>query len=163
MNPFIIGIDPSMKSTGWAVIQPAGDLFTVIDCGHIPIRTNGKEARELQGLSTIYDVLNEVLIRNVQVSLYGIECPPPVSRRGESSLTQAYGVCRCALGRRGILTGESFYPASVKKEIAGLGSAEKSDVERCVQALLTECWEFECYDESDAVAVAMTYWRKLRK
>jgi crossover junction endodeoxyribonuclease RuvC len=162
MSPYIIGIDPSLKSTGWAVIQPVGDLFTIIDCGHIPVRTrtNEKEASELQGLSTIYDVLNEVLIRNIKVSLYGIECPPPVSRRGESTLAQAYGICRCVLGRRGILTGGSFYPVTVKKTIAGLGSAEKSDVERCVSALLTDRWEFECYDESDAAAVAMTFWRK---
>lgn len=162
-NPYIIGIDPSLRSTGWAIVQPCGNLFNVIDAGHIPVRTNGKKARELSGLSTIYDVLNEVLIHHIGVSLYSIECPPPVSRRGESTLAQAYGVCRCVLGRRGILTGDSFYPVTVKKTITGTGSAEKSDVERCVTSLLASRWEFDCYDESDAAAVAMTYWRKLRK
>ena len=158
----ILGVDPSLKRTGWAVLESNTGSLEVLVAGSIPFpRPKGKRTqdKELEMLSIIYDSILDIASR-FMVSAYSIELPPPVCRRGAQKLQQVVGAVKAALGANNVFTGAEYYPSTVKLTIGGHGNADKSQVSDGVAKLLTYPWEFRNFDESDAAAIALTYWSK---
>lgn len=158
----ILGIDPSLSRTGWAVLSKSTGSLEVVGAGSIPFKLpKGKkrQEKELEMLSIIYDSILDISSR-FMVSAYSIELPPPLCRRGAQTLQQVVGAIKAALGANNVFTGAEYYPSTVKLTIGGHGTAEKTRVSDGVAKLLTSRWEFRNYDESDAAAIALTYWSK---
>lgn len=158
----ILGVDPSLKQTGWAVLESNTGRLEVVGAGSIPFKIpKGKrtQEKELEMLSIIYDYVFEITSRFC-ASAYSIELPPPMCRRGAQKLQQVVGAVKAALGANNVSTGDEYYPSTVKLTIGGHGNADKSQVSDGVAKLLTAHWEFRNYDESDAAAIALTYWSK---
>ena len=158
----ILGIDPSLKQTGWAVLESNTGSLEVVGAGSIPFKFpkgKNKQEKELEMLSIIYDSILDIASR-FMVSAYSIELPPPMCRRGAQKLQQVVGAVKAALGANNVSTGDEYYPSTVKLTIGGHGSADKSQVSAGVAKLLTSRWEFRNYDESDAAAIALTYFFK---
>jgi crossover junction endodeoxyribonuclease RuvC len=161
----ILGIDPSLRRTGWAVLESNTGSLEVAGAGSIPFpRSKGKrtQEKELEMLSIVYDSILDIASR-FMVSAYSIELPPPVCRRGAQKLQQVVGAIKAALGANNVTTGAEYYPSTIKLTIGGHGNAEKAQVSEGVAKLLTYPWDFKNHDESDAAALALTYWIKLNQ
>lgn len=159
----ILGIDPSLKQTGWAVLESNSGSLKVVGAGSIPFKfpkAKGKrQEKELEMLSIVYDSILDISSR-FMVSAYSIELPPPMCRRGAQKLQQVVGAVKAALGANNVSTGDEYYPSTVKLTIGGHGNAEKAQVSDGVAKLLTYPCEFRNDDESDAAAIALTYLSK---
>ncbi len=148
----ILGLDPSLSSTGWGVIEVENNRMRYIDDGFIP--TTAEKPIE-QRLSLIYKTLcgviemykpNEASIERVFLN------SNPVSTL---KLSMARGVVVLAPGTYNLPLFE-YEPNKIKKATVGVGKAEKKQVETMVKILLPGC-KPKNNDSSDALAIAITH------
>ena len=147
----IIGLDPSLSSTGWGVIEVNANHLQYVADGFIP--TDTKMPIE-QRLDIIFRTLCEV------IDLYkpqeaAIE-KTFLNKNPESSLklSMARGVVILAAGYNRIPLYE-YDATKVKKTLVGVGRAEKMQVESMVKVLLAGC-QPKNNDSADALAMAIT-------
>ena len=147
----ILGLDPSLSSTGWGVIEVNGNRLQYIADGFIP--TQPKMPIE-ERLDLIFRTLNEV-ITTYQPTEAAIE-KTFLNQNPESSLklSMARGVVILAAGYNHIPLFE-YEPNKVKKALVGVGHAEKNQVETMVKILPPGC-QPKNNDSSDALAMAIT-------
>lgn len=147
----ILGLDPSLSSTGWGVIEVNGNRLQYIADGFIP--TQPKMPIE-ERLDLIFRTLNEVIetYRPVEAAIEKTF----LNQNPESSLklSMARGVVILAAGYNHIPLFE-YEPNKVKKALVGVGHAEKNQVETMVKILLPGC-QPKNNDSSDALAMAIT-------
>jgi crossover junction endodeoxyribonuclease RuvC len=145
-----LGIDPGSLHTGYGFVKRVGSRLIRIDSG--TIHTDAKKPMELR-LLTIRDRLEEILTA----------CPPDhaavedifFAKNANSALKlgQVRGVILVTLAGRHIPVA-SFPPALVKRAIVGSGKADKTQMQRVVQAILG-LKEIPQVDEADALAIAV--------
>lgn len=147
----ILGLDPSLSSTGWGVIDANGNRLQYIADGFIA--TDAKQPIE-ERLDIIFRTLCEV-IETYQPTEAAIE-KTFLNKNPESSLklSMARGVVILAAGYHHIPLYE-FEPNKVKKALVGVGRAEKAQVETMIKILLPGCTP-KNNDSSDALAMAIT-------
>lgn len=147
----ILGLDPSLSSTGWGVIEVNGNRLQYIADGFIP--TQPKMPIE-ERLDLIFRTLNEV-IEMYQPVEAAIE-KTFLNQNPESSLklSMARGVVILSAGYNHIPLFE-YEPNKVKKALVGVGHADKNQVETMVKILLPGC-QPKNNDSSDALAMAIT-------
>ncbi len=148
----IIGLDPSLSSTGWGVIEQEGSRLKYIADGFI--KTNPKQPLE-ERLDVLYRSLCAV-IETYHPEEASIEViflnENPMST---IKLSHARGVVVLAPGTYHIPLFE-YEPSKVKKALVGTGSALKSQVETMVKILLSGA-KPKNNDSSDALAIAITH------
>ncbi len=147
----ILGLDPSLTSTGWGVIEANGNRLQYVADGFIP--TDAKMPIE-ERLDVIFRTLCEI------IDLYkpkeaAIE-KTFLNQNPESSLklSMARGVVVLAAGYHKIPLFE-FEPNKVKKALVGVGHADKKQIETMIKILLPGC-QPKNNDSSDALAMAIT-------
>lgn len=147
----ILGLDPSLSSTGWGVIEANGNRLQYIADGFIA--TDAKLPIE-ERLDIIFRTLCGV-IETYQPAEAAIE-KTFLNKNPESSLklSMARGVVILAAGYNHIPLYE-FEPNKVKKALVGVGRAEKAQVETMIKILLPGCAP-KNNDSSDALAMAIT-------
>lgn len=147
----ILGLDPSLSSTGWGVIEANGNRLQYVADGFIP--TDAKMPIE-ERLDVIFRELCNV-IETYQPTEAAIE-KTFLNKNPESSLklSMARGVVILAAGYNHIPLYE-FEPNKVKKALVGVGRAEKAQVETMIKILLPGCAP-KNNDSSDALAMAIT-------
>ena len=147
----ILGLDPSLSSTGWGVIEVNGHRLQYIADGFIP--TQPKMPIE-ERLDLIFRTLNEVIetYRPVEAAIEKTF----LNQNPESSLklSMARGVVILSAGYNHIPLFE-YEPNKVKKALVGVGHADKNQVETMVKILLPGC-QPKNNDSSDALAMAIT-------
>ncbi|MCK9316572.1 MAG: crossover junction endodeoxyribonuclease RuvC [Verrucomicrobia bacterium] len=163
----ILGIDPSLYGTGWALLDcsPAG--CSVVESGTIKIKRRptlkGRVKRHNVAELTLLHHELTLLIRRAtrlcNVSSFALEVPINLPGHQTAVLWQVQGLIRGILGASG-LTGGCYDPGEVKAAVTGSRKAEKDVVERFVQAQISKPYKFGGNDESDAAAVAITHWLK---
>ena len=155
----ILGLDPSLSSTGWGVIEVNANRLHYIADGFIP--TSPKMPIE-ERLDIIFNTLSEV-IETYQPEEAAIE-KTFLNSNPETSLklSMARGVVILAAGHYHLPLFE-FDPTKVKKALVGVGHADKNQVETMVKILLPGC-KPKNNDASDALAIAITHnsFRKTR-
>lgn len=148
----ILGLDPSLSSTGWGIIEVKDNHMAYVADGFIP--TDAKLPIE-QRLDIIYKTLCKVIESyNPQESAIEqtfLNSNPATSLK----LSMARGVVILASGSHNIPLSE-YEPNKVKKATVGVGRAEKSQVETMVKVLLPGC-KPKNNDSSDALAIAITH------
>lgn len=153
----ILGLDPSLSSTGWGVIEVENNRIHYVADGFI--KTNPKLPLP-DRLAIIHRTLNEV-IQSYHPDEAAIEQvflnENPTST---IKLGMARGVVILAPALFGLPICE-YEPTKVKKALVGVGRAEKSQVETMVKILLPGC-KPKNNDSSDALAMAITHFH-LRK
>jgi crossover junction endodeoxyribonuclease RuvC len=159
----VMGIDPGSRWTGFGVLKvelrrdPIWLHSGVIDC------TRGGDLSERSELSQRLGVLLNSLTQLVQVWQPQTMAVEKVflGKNAESAfvLGQARGVVLAVAGQQGLPVSE-YATRSVKKAITGRGTAEKTDVQFMLKALLGR--QFSSLDESDAVAVALCHCRQIQ-
>ena len=163
----ILGIDPSLYSTGWALLDcsPAG--CRVVASGTIKIkrRATPKGRAKRHNVAEL-GLLHHELTHMIEwcqypkkVDCFALEYPINLPGAQTAVLWMVQGVARGCLGGAG-LTGGCYDPSEVKAALTGSRKAEKDVVMRFVLAQLTQHYQFGSKDESDAAAVALTHWHR---
>lgn len=148
----ILGLDPSLSSTGWGIIEVESNRLRYVADGFIP--TDAKQPIA-ERLAQIHKALRDV------IELY---------RPDEAAIEQVFlnnnAVSTIKLGMaRGVvimapalfnIPVTEYEPNKVKKAVVGVGKAEKSQVETMVKILLPGC-QPKNNDSSDALAIAITH------
>jgi len=148
----ILGLDPSLSSTGWGIIEVNNNRLTYVADGFIP--TDTKFPIE-QRLDIIYRALCNV-IETYKPDEAAIEQTFLNSNPATSlKLSMARGVVVLSVGTYGLPLSE-YEPTKVKKATVGVGRAEKSQVETMVKILLPNA-KPKNNDSSDALALAITH------
>ena len=152
MTVKIIGLDPSLSSTGWGIIEVQSNRLQYVADGFIP--TNPKQPIE-ERLNTIFNELCKI-IKMYQPQEAAIE-KTFLNSNPETSLklSMARGVVVLSAGYNDLSLYE-YDPTKIKKAVVGVGRAEKTQVENMMKILLPGC-KPKNNDSSDALAVAVAH------
>ena len=148
----ILGIDPGSYVTGWAAVVQEGRRLTVVDSGRIRLPAKAEVSSRLAQLQ---QKLEEVLVRIVPQVVAIEDIFTHRNARSALVLGQARGVALAAAGRQGLPV-FAYPPATVKRAVCGHGRAEKAQIQRMVQVLLS-LQHVAPEDEADAMAVAICH------
>ena len=148
----ILGLDPSLTSTGWGIIDTEDNHIKYIDDGFIP--TDPKLE-----LTTRLDIIYRELCRVIEkyqpkeaaIEQIFLNTNP----QSTIKLGMARGVVILAPATYAIPL-EEYEPNKVKKALVGVGKAQKNQVETMVKILLPGC-KPKNNDSSDALAIAITH------
>lgn len=149
----ILGIDPSISRTGWAIIQINNNKIKYIDSGDIPT-LKIKTDNYFDKIKFIVSTINEVLLKYSEVKCCGIESTFLNKNPGSSI---KLGVVRGAIiGQilQANIKVEEYSPNQIKKYITGHGRADKSSMGDFLERFFQI--KVKSHDEADAVAVAIT-------
>ncbi len=148
-DSLILGIDPGLDRTGYAVIDPA--RRSVLDAGVIRAPAGRPLARRLYEISQgIESVLDEHDVRLIAVEdLYAHYKHP----RTAILMGHARGVVLLAAARRDIEV-LSLPATQIKKTITGSGRASKAQIQRAVMIMFRLSKIPEPADVADALAAA---------
>jgi crossover junction endodeoxyribonuclease RuvC len=148
----ILGIDPGLATTGWAVVDFDKDgKPNPVDYGAI---TTPKEMETSQRLVEIYEDMKE-LVKEFNPESAGIEtlifCNNITSAM---FVAEARGIVRLVLEQNDIPIKE-FTPLQVKDAVTGYGKAGKKQVQESVKRLCNLESIPQPDDAADAIAVAI--------
>lgn len=148
----ILGLDPSLSSTGWGIIDVENNRLRYIADGFIPTDTKTPIEQRLkiiyQTLCTIIDLYKP---DEASIEITFLNSNPTTSLK----LSMARGAVILAPGCYDIPLFE-YEPNKVKKATVGVGKAAKDQVETMVKILLPGC-KPKNNDSSDALAIAITH------
>jgi len=159
----ILGIDPGLQVTGYAVVEQATQGLGVCEAGVIRT-TEVHEAGDLPArLRMLYDGLVEVLeqfkpgVLAVEQLYAHYEHPRTAILMGH-----ARGIIFLAAGQRDLPV-VSYNATSIKKTITGSGRASKEQVQHTIQRELNLDKLPEPPDVADALAVALCHYYTQRR
>jgi len=153
----ILGIDPGLQVTGYAVLESSPDGPVVKDAG--VIRTNSEDSSDFATrLKTLFDGVIEVLDEwtpgvMVVEQLYAHYEHP----RTAILMAHARGAFFLAGAQRGISV-LSYAATRVKKLITGSGRAGKEQMQHAIARQLGLTKLPEPHDVSDALAIALCHY-----
>ena len=148
----ILGLDPSLSSTGWGIIEVESNKMKYIADGYI--KTDAKMPIG-DRLAVIHQTLNKVI---------------ETYRPDEAAIEQVFlnddptSTIKLGMARGVVILVPSLYnisvteyePNKIKKAVVGVGKAAKEQVETMVKVLLPGC-KPKNNDSSDALAMAITH------
>jgi crossover junction endodeoxyribonuclease RuvC len=148
----ILGLDPGLGTTGWAIIQADGNRLSHVANGQLKTDAALPLA---QRLALLAEQLEAMIAEHLPNAAAAEEVF--VNRNPQSTLKlgQARGVVLMCAARAGIAVGE-YSPTVVKKAVVGTGGAEKAQVHAMVSRLLPGV-KIAGPDAADALAVAITH------
>lgn len=148
----ILGLDPSLTSTGWGIIEVEGNKIKYVADGIVKTDAKMDLAERLvklhEGICEIIEVYkpDEAAIEEVFLN------SNPYS---SLKLGQARGVVFLAPARYSIPVSE-YEPNKIKKAVVGVGHAEKTQVQTMIKILLPGCKPKNA-DSADALAIAICH------
>lgn len=149
----VLGIDPGLANTGWAIVASEGSRQRAIAYG--TLSTKASEPLALR-LKAIYKEISEAIERfnpdvcAIEDVYFG------VNARSALALGQARGIAIFAAINHGLEIHE-FAPAKIKQTVTGNGRASKEQITYMVSALLKLENPPKSEHASDALAIALTY------
>ncbi|WP_246189464.1 crossover junction endodeoxyribonuclease RuvC [Methylacidimicrobium cyclopophantes] len=147
-----MGVDPSLRRTGYGVLELLPGSERLLDCGVIAV---GPKKSELDCLREIYRGISQVLVEQKAEEI-AIESVIYVqNHRTAIQLGAARGVTLLAAGNVDIPVFE-YPPRRAKTAATGSGSSRKAQVAFMVRSLLG-LRENLPFDAADAVAVALAH------
>jgi crossover junction endodeoxyribonuclease RuvC len=150
--PRILGLDPGLGTTGWAIIQADGNRLSHVANGQLKTDAAFPLAQRLARLAEQL----EATIAEHRPDAAAVE-EVFVNQNPQSTLKlgQARGVALLCAARVGMAVGE-YSPTLVKKAVVGTGGADKAQVHAMVARLLPGA-KIAGPDAADALAVAITH------
>lgn len=149
----VLGIDPSIQSTGFGIIEYSNNAYTVINCGVIkPSRRKLFHHKINEIKSRLDDLIaefepDEVAIENL---FYAQNIKTAIT------LGQVRGAILVAVASHNCSLYE-YSPLEIKKAVTGYGQADKNQVRIMVQTLLNIKDKKLETDTSDALATAFCH------
>ena len=156
-NMQVIGIDPGLINTGWAVIEEDGPKIKFIGSG-ICRAGNKKDmaARLVSILEQLRSVIQRFELASGAIEKAFVKNDPLAALK----LGQARASAMIALGESKIEVSE-YAPNYVKKIFTGKGHATKEEVERMALLQFPKVC-FSQSDEADALAIAICHMHTLK-
>ena len=148
----ILGLDPSLSSTGWGLIRAEGNRLTHLANGQLKTEAGEPLPRRLAHLATMLDA---VIADHAPTTAAAEEIFLNKNPQSTLKLAQARGVVLMTAARAGLDVAE-YAARLVKKAVVGTGAAEKAQVHAMVQRLLPGV-KIAGPDAADALAVAITH------
>lgn len=149
----VLGIDPGLAHTGYGVVQRRSGRLAALDGGVVETDADmGTERR----LVRIHQRISDLILEHEPdvVALEALYFGQNV--RTAFAVGQARGVIVLAAGQRGLSTAD-YTPQQVKAAVCGSGRADKDQVQRMVQALLSLPELPRPDHAADALAVAICH------
>lgn len=152
MTKRILGIDPGLLHTGWAVVDTVGQSRKYIASGVILPKTTLPMSERLV---TIFRELSKIC-ETFEPDECSIEIIF-VNKNPKTTLIlgQARSAAIVAVANHGIPVFE-YEPNVIKKALTGAGHADKSSVDKMVRILLPVAHP-KTPDEADAIAIALAH------
>ena len=148
----ILGIDPSLRGTGLAVIDARAEPMRLL--ASVTLRL-GPKLEAYECLGRIADAVEE-LTREHGVTHASIEETIYVQNfRTAQAMGASRGAALSVLARLGVKVGE-YAPTRIKLAVAGHGGASKEQVGRMIRTVL-RLGDALALDESDAAAAALCH------
>ena len=149
----ILGIDPGLANTGWGVVAQQGPRLACVAYGCI---TTSKDVPLAQRLRKIHEQTAAVVARYAPTCV-GIETVWfGVNTQSAFATGQARGAALVACAEHDLDVGE-LSPSQIKLAVAGVGGAEKEQVQYMVRHLLALEREPHPDHAADALAAAICY------
>lgn len=149
----VLGLDPGLALTGWALIDGGGGRLTLRDAGCWATFPDQDEGRRLLALWNSFAELVQIHAPEV-VSLERLYFSRNVSTA--MAVSQARGVLVCAAASFGIELHE-YTPGQIKQSVTGNGAAPKRQVARLVRMILGDVVPAGPDDISDACAAGICH------
>ena len=152
MTVRILGIDPGLLHTGWAVIDTAGSARKYVASGVILPKKTGALAERLAIIFNEVSKLCDTFEPN--------ECSMEITFVNKNPQTtlilgHARAAAMVAISTKNIPIFE-YEPNKIKKALTGAGHADKSAVDKMVRVLLPVATP-KTPDEADAIAIALAH------
>jgi crossover junction endodeoxyribonuclease RuvC len=148
----ILGIDPSLRGTGLAVIDARAEPMRLLASVTLKL---GPKLEPYECMGRIADAV-EKLVREHGVTHASIEETIYVQNfRTAQAMGASRGAALSVLARLGVKVGE-YAPTRIKLAVAGHGGASKEQVGRMVRTVL-RLGDALALDESDAAAAALCH------
>ncbi len=152
MTKRILGIDPGLLHTGWAVVDTVGQSRKYIASGVILPKTTLSMSERLV---TIFRELTKICDTfepdECSIEIIFVNKNPKTTL----ILGQARAAAIVAVADKNIPLFE-YEPNVIKKALTGAGHADKSAVDKMVQILLPAA-KPKTADEADAIAIALAH------
>ena len=149
----VLGIDPGTAACGYAIVHRSGGHVRRLAGGCW--RTSAGDRPEAR-LKTIFDGVTGLLAEHAPDAVALEESFVGADARIALSVGQARGAALVAAAAAGVECTE-YAPALVKLSVCGYGRADKAQVGRMVQQILSLDAEPSTSHESDALAVAICH------
>lgn len=148
---FVLGLDVSMNSTGWAVLGIKGQDVRLIDSGIIKANTKQSHGKRLQNQRENF----KEIVEKYKPKYVAREAGFSRHVKSTQTLFKAYGVTEEFFAEYDLV---EYAAATIKKVVTGNGRASKPEVEKAVRSILNlpEDYVFQSDDESDAMAIGIT-------
>ena len=147
----VLGIDPGIERMGYGVVDFTPGRIQAVSYGIISTKkTEPKPARFRQ----IWDDLNELLLKHHPGLLSVEKLIFAKNVTTAMTVSEARGIVILAAELHQIPVVE-YTPLEIKRTVSGSGRADKSQVERAVQILLSLSEIPKPDDVSDALAIAL--------
>jgi len=153
----ILGIDPSLRSTGYGLIEADGNQYTAICHGNIK---NPPDILPSRCLVKIGDTIAQLVDKH-RPDVVAVEGLVYVQNtRIGFTLGEVRGVIIAAAAKSGLPVYE-YAPRKVKQSVTGLGSAGKTQVAHMIKTMLS-LPEAPQPDAADALAIALCHAQSCR-
>ncbi|MBI4055481.1 MAG: crossover junction endodeoxyribonuclease RuvC [Elusimicrobia bacterium] len=156
----VLGIDPGMARTGWALLETSGDSHDVRRTLSGVLETSAR-APVGERLRCLHRLLGQLLNRQRpdEVALEEIFFLKPA--RSLQAVGQARGIVLLACAEMSTPLFE-YNPRVVKQFLTGNGNASKHQMQRMLQKVLAHREPFASDDAADAVAIALCHLKTSR-
>lgn len=148
----VLGVDTSLRSTGYGVLSVEGSRMQCVDCGNI---RNAAKLPVTACLKAIYAKIDSLIaayhpdVMAVESVIYGKNAGTMLV------LGEARGAVLAAAVNQGLDVYE-YEPRRMKKAICGNGLAQKEQIQRMVKTLLS-LPEVPQNDAADALGLAICH------
>jgi crossover junction endodeoxyribonuclease RuvC len=157
-GPRILGLDPGLQVTGYAVLEGGRGSPHICEAGVIHSGQGRKTTDMAQRLRHLYDGIVEVL-EQFQPGVVVVEQLFAHYEHPRTAILMAHarGVLFLAAGQRGLPV-ISYNATRIKKTITGNGRASKEQMQRTIQRELGLAKLPEPPDVADALAAALCHY-----
>lgn len=154
----VLGIDPGLAATGFAVVDGDGRAAAVVTSG--VIRTKSKDERS-QRLARIFEHIGLLIEKHGPEELALEQQYVASNVRSAFVIGEVRSVAMVAAATRSVSVYE-YAPTAVKEALTGYGAAPKEQVRHMVMVHLGLAELPSSLDASDAMAIALTRLGELR-
>ena len=157
MTKRVLGIDPGLLHTGWAIVEASGQSRKYIASGVILPKPSWEMAERLTFIFREVTKLCETFGPDeCSIEIIFVNKNPKTTL----VLGQARAAAIVAVANQNIPVFE-YEPNVIKKALTGAGHADKSAVDKMVKILLPVA-QPKTSDEADAIAIALSHTNMMR-
>ncbi|WP_427036528.1 crossover junction endodeoxyribonuclease RuvC [Cytobacillus pseudoceanisediminis] len=149
---YVLGLDVSMNSTGWAVLSIDSEgVVHYVDSGIIKANTKLNHGRRLRKQREAF----QKIVKKYPISFVAREAGFSRHVKSTQTLFKAYGVTEEFFAENDLV---EYAASTIKKIVGGSGRASKEQVEAGIRKKLKlpTAHVFASDDESDSIGVALT-------